>query len=117
MFMLKGQTLLQRVVTSASASSDHVIVVLGANFKEIEPTIIDIAPQILYNPDWALGMSSSIRQAMSHVEISFPDAEEVLFAVCDQPYVDSILFKRLIQTAAAVNQLLPVATRQILVYP
>jgi molybdenum cofactor cytidylyltransferase len=102
--VFKGQTLLQRMISSASAVSDEVLVILGANFNEIETTIIDADAKIMYNPDWALGMSSSIKQATSYIEQNFPEADAVLFAVCDQPYVNTELLQQLIEIAGSVKQ-------------
>jgi molybdenum cofactor cytidylyltransferase len=101
--VFKGQTLLQRMIVSASAVSGQVIVVLGANLNEIDSTNFDVATEILYNEDWALGMGSSIRQATSHVEQKYPHANAMLVTVCDQPYVDTALLQQLFETAGFVK--------------
>jgi len=99
-----GQTLLQSIIRSACAASGKVMVVLGANFKDIEPTINDTDAEVIYNPDWALGMSSSIKQALHHIKLNYPAANSIVFTVCDQPYVNTALLKQLIETAGKVEQ-------------
>ena len=98
-----GQTLLQRVIQAAKGASNNVIVVLGANSEVIETTIKDTLTEILYNNDWALGMSSSIKQAISHIQLNYTNADAVAFVVCDQPYVNSGLLKELIKTAGTTG--------------
>jgi len=64
--VLKGKTLLQRAIETAVASvCEPVIVVLGANVEIIEPTIKNYDINIIQNPGWSEGMSSSIRAGIS----------------------------------------------------
>ncbi|MES2268434.1 MAG: nucleotidyltransferase family protein [Bacteroidota bacterium] len=102
--LYKGQTLLEKIIRSSEAASDNVIIVLGANYDVIKATIKDTHSEILYNNDWELGMSSSIKLAVSHIKQKYTDEEGVIFAVCDQPYVTSALLTQIIETADKVKQ-------------
>ncbi|MBD1387552.1 nucleotidyltransferase family protein [Mucilaginibacter rigui] len=97
-------TLLQRMVQAATAASDSVLVILGANFDALAATINDTNAGILYNKDWALGMGSSIKLAVSHIQLKHTNTDTIVFMVCDQPYVNAELLKKLIITAGKVKE-------------
>lgn len=101
--VFEGQTLLQRMIKMASAASNKVLVILGANFNDIEITINKTDAEIINNADWMLGMGSSIKQAINYIEQNYPDADAVLFVVCDQPFVSTELLQKLIRKADAVE--------------
>ena len=91
---LDGNTLLQKSITTALNVSKNVIVVLGANENLIRPTISGSPIEIVLNKNWADGMSSSIRIGMSVLEKK--EHKAVLIMLCDQPYVDDFLLKKMI---------------------
>lgn len=102
--LFKGQTLLNGMIWSAASVSDKVIVVLGANFDAVEETVKDTDAGILHNKDWAMGMSSSIKQAVSHIGLKYANADAALFTVCDQPFVNAELLQKMIAVADTVEQ-------------
>lgn len=102
--LFDGQTLLQRIIQAANDASDKVLVILGANSDAIEGTIKGLNTEILYNKDWAIGMSASVKQAVLHIQAKYTQADAVMFVVCDQPYVTAGLLKELIITAGKVKQ-------------
>lgn len=86
----KGRTLLQHCIDMALASNcSPVIVVLGAHSMVISPEIPSERVSVVQNPDWEEGMASSIRAGITALQQKAPDATEVIFMVCDQPYVDT----------------------------
>ncbi len=91
---LHGNTLLQNSINAALNISKNVIVVLGANEKLIRSTILDFPIEIFLNENFTEGMSSSIRVGMSGLEKEKYKA--VLIMLCDQPFVDAILLKKMI---------------------
>jgi molybdenum cofactor cytidylyltransferase len=91
---LDGNTLLQKSITAALNVSKNVIVVLGANDKLIHPTISIFPIEKVFNENWATGMSSSIRTGMKSIDGSTTNA--VLIMLCDQPYVDTALLKKMV---------------------
>jgi molybdenum cofactor cytidylyltransferase len=85
-----GKTLLQHAIDMALASNcSPVIVVLGAHSMVISPEIPSDRVSIVQNPNWEEGMASSIRAGITALQQKAPQATEVIFMVCDQPYVDT----------------------------
>lgn len=60
-------------------------VVLGSHFKEIKKQIIHKDIEILENPEWKVGISSSIKCSLSHINMN---TQAVIFFIVDQPYLD-----------------------------
>ena len=93
--VLGGRALLEHVIALAAQArrpSAPIVVVTGAHHAEVERTII---PQLenydglsmCHNPDWSLGMSTSLRTGIDHLERVESDVEAVLFMLSDQPLV------------------------------
>ncbi|WCT14312.1 nucleotidyltransferase family protein [Mucilaginibacter jinjuensis] len=99
--IFKGKTLLQLAV-DAGLKSDcaTVIVVLGANSKQINP-IPETAT--LCNKNWKEGMASSIKMAMLEID---KDAtfDKVIIMLCDQPFVNAALLNSLIKKQAETQK-------------
>lgn len=96
----QNQTLLQRAIKHAQLATDNVLVVLGANVDEIKPTINDLQIDLLINKDWTEGMASSVRLAVQQVQKCYPEVDQLIFILCDQPYLSAGLLLQLQQTAA-----------------
>lgn len=94
----KGKTLLQHAIDVALDSScSPVIVVLGAHSMVISPEIPSERVAVIQNPDWEEGMASSIRAGITALQQKAPEATEVIFMVCDQPYVDTAHLNNLVR--------------------
>jgi molybdenum cofactor cytidylyltransferase len=79
-----NRTLLQLAVRNAMAISEKVVLVLGANYEEIKPTIRSEGLTVLKNEGWAEGLASSVRTGVEYLR----DDKRVsgaLFMVSDQP--------------------------------
>ena len=87
---LNGQTLLSIALAQARQISDHLIVVTGAYADQIQSQmqaeLEASAVQVVYNPDWQLGMSSSIQVALNSLET---EVEAAVILLADQPLVSS----------------------------
>ncbi|HWZ05047.1 MAG TPA: nucleotidyltransferase family protein [Mucilaginibacter sp.] len=95
--VFKGKTLLQRAIETAIASvCEPVIVVLGANADVIESIIKNYDINIVHNPDWDEGMSSSIRAGVSALLKIDPNIQSAILMLCDQPFTDTYLLNHLI---------------------
>ena len=91
----RGQTLLGHVIQCALASScSPVVVVLGAHADKIAPTIVQFPIEIIKNPDWHQGMSSSIQYALDY--LGERSLEGVIFLTCDQPFISTDIIEQLI---------------------
>jgi len=85
-----GQTLIRHAVEAALGSTCRpVVIVLGANAEQILPEIEGLPVQIVQNPHWAEGLSSSIRAGIEAVASAAEAPEAVVLALCDQPLVGS----------------------------
>ncbi|WP_133273348.1 nucleotidyltransferase family protein [Hymenobacter radiodurans] len=65
----QGQTLLRRAAETAVATGcQPLVLVTGALHKELVAEIDDLPFLVTHNPDWAVGMGSSIRTGLAALE-------------------------------------------------
>jgi molybdenum cofactor cytidylyltransferase len=83
-----GHTLLNHAVSCALASQiPNVIVVFGAHLTETQHLIQDLRVIPVVNPNWQLGMGSSLKLGINKaIEINSM-LEGAMIMVCDQPKV------------------------------
>jgi len=97
--LYKGKTLLELAIAAGLKSKcSPVNVVLGASFGAIESGIKHFNINIIHNTNWAEGMASSIRLAITNL-IELDGIDNVVIMLCDQPYVtratiDSLIYKQ-----------------------
>ena len=78
-----GKPLLQHALDHLRASRvDDVVVVLGAHADEIREHIAFDRERVIFNPDYAEGMSTSIQAGLRAT-----DADAALIVLADQPFV------------------------------
>ena len=87
----RGRPLLAHLAEQALATKAPVTVILGAHAEAIRPALDRLPAEVVQNPDWGEGMSSSIRLAVSRIE-----GDSLLFMTCDQPHVSTGLLARII---------------------
>lgn len=93
----KNSTLLKNTISEAlKVPNSFVIVVTGANYNEVEKQLNMAEINIYFNAEWENGMSSSIVKGLNELLLLKPDCGECIFAVCDQPFVTSLIFENLI---------------------
>jgi len=94
----KGKTLLKHTIDEAAqAGAQPIVVVTGAKADEIAKEITDQNVEIVFNKDWEQGMASGIVIGVKAAITLYKDLEQVIIAVCDQPFVSSSIFQRLFQ--------------------
>ncbi|MGQ9502624.1 MAG: nucleotidyltransferase family protein [Anaerolineae bacterium] len=87
-------TLLTQVVDTALASSARpVVVVLGAQAEACRAALGERPVQIVVNPAWAQGQSTSVQAALAALP---PHVDAVLFLLADQPTVQGSTLEQLI---------------------
>jgi molybdenum cofactor cytidylyltransferase len=97
--LYKGKTLIEIAIEAGLKSKcGQVTVVLGANVEIIWAGIKQYAVNILYNPNWAEGMASSIKLAINNLQGN-PEIDSAIIMLCDQPFVsraiiDNLLYKQ-----------------------
>jgi molybdenum cofactor cytidylyltransferase len=80
-----GEPLLRGLVRHAVASRlDEVVVVLGHRATEVATAIGEWGQRVVVNPDFAAGLSTSVRVGLGAVAA---DAEAVMFLLGDQPEI------------------------------
>ena len=94
----QGKTLLQHTIDALkSADLSPVIVVSGAYASEIKAALDPEGIDLVYNEHWAQGKASGIISGLQVLMDRYPDIQQVVFAVCDQPYVSADLFQQLME--------------------
>lgn len=85
----KDTTLLGNAIRNATSSWARTIyVVLGANTKSIRKQIVDNEIDVIENPDWKLGIGSSIAIGMKMVMKKNIEFHGILIMLADQPLID-----------------------------
>ena len=93
----KNGSLLKHTIKAAVDSAvGPVIVVLGANEKEIHSHIETEPVTIVLNQNFSEGIASSIKTGLSYILDVHKDCENVILMVCDQPFVNAKLLKNLV---------------------
>ncbi|WP_247235465.1 NTP transferase domain-containing protein [Telluribacter sp. SYSU D00476] len=94
-----GKSLIQKTVETALATDLRpVVVVVGANKKEVVPELAGQPVTIIDNTLWQEGMASSVRMGLAGAYLTERKLEAVLMLVCDQPYVTSSLLNHMVVT-------------------
>lgn len=73
---------------------ESLFVVVGSHSEEIIATIIEDV-QIIHNPNWEKGLSTSIQSALAVIEKEYDAA---MMFIIDQPYIDPALISKMLAT-------------------
>lgn len=91
---IDGQTLAYRTARTALASKlRQIVVVTGHRSAAVGAALAGLAVEVVDNPHFADGQSTSVRAGLSRVE---PEAEAAIFIPCDLPNLDTWTIDRLI---------------------
>lgn len=83
---LDGKTLLELVISRLLPLVHQTYVVVGSRAAEVVASADKRRVEIIENPDWAQGMSTSIQAGIRALGSSY---EAVLIAACDQPLIQA----------------------------
>jgi len=101
--VFEGKTLLQRAINVAvDTPCNPILVILGAYAKELQLNTSNERIVIVDNKNWQEGMASSIRTGMSTLQQT--EVDEVIITVSDQPFVNSQLLNKLIETKKSTRK-------------
>lgn len=93
----KGESLLKQAAkTALGAGLQPIVVVLGANAAKLEKELDGMDIIVTHNPQWAEGMSTSLRCGLEKATALDPALNSLIFMVCDQPYVSAPLLQQLV---------------------
>jgi len=91
-----NKTLIEHVIDEATnAELNPVVVVTGAYANEVSKKIDNKKITIVFNEHWETGMASGIVAGLQKALIVNKAIENIIIAVCDQPYISSLLFQQL----------------------
>jgi molybdenum cofactor cytidylyltransferase len=84
-----------RCVTEAVCASGlaQVVVVVGAQAREVRDVLAGLPVDMVVNPDWAEGMSTSLQAGLGAVR---PGMEALLVVLADQPALTPALIRALV---------------------
>ncbi|MBE8726176.1 nucleotidyltransferase family protein [Flavobacterium hungaricum] len=100
----REKSLLENSILEASKTANSIVVaVLGSHHELIENEIPDAEITKILNSEWESGMASSIVKGLSKLLELDPDCEQCIFAVCDQPFITTSIFERLIAEFQKTN--------------
>jgi molybdenum cofactor cytidylyltransferase len=103
----QGCSLLCHTIETAMASvCKPVVVVLGANAQQIAAEVNQYSVMVVENPDWYLGMGSSIRRGILEIANCSESIDAVVITVCDQPFLDSEIINHLVTAYHATGKLI-----------
>ena len=93
LILFKDKTLINHIAEEAkNAGAENVLVITGSQAEEIAQALQGSGTNILFNADWKQGMGTSIAAG---VEALTGDHQNVIIAVCDQPFVSANIFRAL----------------------
>jgi len=94
----QGMPLVRRLARVALASGLWpLLVVSGAYTPEIRQALEGLAVDLLHNPHWQAGQSTSVKVGVNALP---PEAGAVIFFLADQPFVDESLVLALVEAHA-----------------
>jgi len=98
---LGDQTLLAQTlqVVSATKNISKVFVVLGAHHDQTRAAVHPQQAEVVLNPDWPRGLSSSLQAGLAAALAWKPDLDSVLFTLVDQPYLSTAALNQIVDRA------------------
>ncbi len=101
---IDGIAMVRRVVENVSASHVRdIVVVTGHEQDNVRDILKDLDVRFVHNPDYAAGLSTSLKVGIGHVESAFgSDVDGAVVCLGDMPRVSASLVNKLI---AAFNPL------------
>jgi molybdenum cofactor cytidylyltransferase len=92
---VSGKSMLERVLeTFRQTKVDKVVVVIGANEREVRDKVRFEKERVIVNSEFAKGMSGSLRLGLA---AAGNDADAVIVALADQPLLKATTVDRLIE--------------------
>lgn len=96
-----GQPMVRRVTEAAcSAGLGQVVVVVGAHADAVAGALAGLPAEVVVNPDWAEGISTSLRAGVRALR---PEIRAAFVVLADQPALTADLFRTLAARYQATN--------------
>ena len=78
--------------TALDAGLAPVVIVIGAHADEVRSALADLPVEIVYNPNWAEGQSTSVQAGLQALP---PETTAAIFLLADQPRIPVELVRAL----------------------
>lgn len=102
----KGTLLDHAISQSLESVADSVFVVLGAHQSIILEATDTASVTVVLNPDWHMGMGTSIAAAFNYFEEKKIEFDAVLIRLVDQPLLDVKFYNNLINNYIDKNKII-----------
>lgn len=97
---LDGRPLVRHAAEVLGAESDSLVAVVGHEAVAVREALDGCGARIVENEDWALGLSTSLRVGIAALP---RDAAAAIVCLGDQPRVDPVVIRRVIDTWRATG--------------
>jgi len=107
LLIYQGEPLIRRATHAAiAAGASPVVVVLGANADAVARALHGIDAVIsVTNDNWHDGLASSLAAGVTAVMTRAPETDGILIAVSDQPLVDAVALRQLMENFSGDQRL------------
>jgi molybdenum cofactor cytidylyltransferase len=86
LLLWQGESMIRRTINLALAADCRPVMVVGGAFwEEIKEEIKSLEVDGIYNPNWHLGMGTSLQKGIERLQAH--DLDAYLLLVCDQPFL------------------------------
>jgi molybdenum cofactor cytidylyltransferase len=85
----QGTLLTNTIHQAQNAGFERIAVVVGAEAARVTDAISQEAVEVIENPDWEMGMGSSIRAGIKGICQRWPLPNVIAILVADQPLIES----------------------------
>jgi len=92
-----GKTFLQHAIDEIkNSNTSGLIVVTGCYHQQLTEILLPQQINFFENKNWEEGMGASIQTGIDYIMQQYPATDNIIIAVCDQPYISSSLLNELI---------------------
>jgi len=93
LLLWRGKSFICHVArTALDAGLAPVVIVIGAHADEVRSALADLPVEIVYNPNWAEGQSTSVQAGLQALP---PETTAAIFLLADQPRIPVELVRAL----------------------
>ena len=104
LLIFRDKPLLQHAIDLIDEfAPDAFVIVLGAHKKKIKQKIDFKEAEVIVNQSWKSGVASSISCGLRTLQKKFPEVDQVLFVLSDQPYLSIDLLRKMQKAASKLD--------------
>ncbi|MBS1545570.1 MAG: nucleotidyltransferase family protein [Bacteroidetes bacterium] len=96
--IIDNKPLIHQAVETALSITTKVAVVLGSDFETHNAALKGFPVLMVENKNWSRGMGSSLKAGLKSILSQYPDLDEVIMMVCDQPLLNARHLQNLLAT-------------------